>query len=64
MTTTPPGGEMRQIVVHPAVWPRLEAWLKQSGINLCPLPLDDDDLPTYVMQPSAALMNAAMKEQQ
>lgn len=42
--------EMRQVVVHPAAWPALEAWLAARGIALCLLPLDGDDLPTYVMQ--------------
>lgn len=52
MTTTPPAkGEIRQVVVHDAVWAALEAWLTARGIDLCPLPLDGDDLPTYVMQP-------------
>ena len=50
---------VRQIVVHPAAWPALEAWLTARGIALCLLPLDGDDLPTYVMQPSADLMTAA-----
>jgi hypothetical protein len=52
MSAQPPAkGEIRQILVHDAVWPALEAWLSARNIDLCLLPLDGDDLPTYVMQP-------------
>lgn len=45
--------EVRQIVVHPAAWDALEAWLDAAGIVLVCIDaaLSGDDLPTYVMQP-------------
>lgn len=45
--------EVRQVVVHPAVWASLEAWLKARGILLVNIDsvLDGDDIPTYVMHP-------------
>lgn len=52
MTQQPAHDEVRQVVVHPVVWPHLEAWLKQRNITLCLLPSEGDDLPTYVMQPN------------
>jgi hypothetical protein len=48
--TQPTHDEVRQVVVHPVVWPHLEAWLAQRGLVLCLLPVEGDDLPTYVMQ--------------
>lgn len=44
--------EVRQVVVHPAVWPHLEAWLTQRGISLALLTPAGDDLATYVMTPT------------
>ncbi|MFF1604190.1 hypothetical protein ACFVYV_43395 [Streptomyces mirabilis] len=44
--------EVRQVVVHPVVWPHLERWLKGRNITLALLPLNGDDLPTYVMTPT------------
>ena len=41
--------EFRQVVVHPVVWPHLEAWLRQRNISLNLLSFKEDDLPTYVM---------------
>jgi hypothetical protein len=59
MATQPPADdEVRQLLVHPAVWPALTAWLHGRGIELGRLPLDGEDLPTYVMTPSDALMAA------
>ncbi|WP_186343710.1 hypothetical protein [Streptomyces sp. CFMR 7] len=53
MTTPPAEGEVRQLLVHPAVWPGLESWLLQRGIEIAELGvLGDDDLPTYVMTPA------------
>lgn len=45
--------EVRQVVVHPAAWDALEAWLRSRGIVLVCIDsvLSGDDLPTYVMQP-------------
>jgi len=60
VTTIPPADdEVRQLLVHPAVWPALTAWLHARGIELGRLPMDEEDLPTYVMVPSDALMAAA-----
>jgi hypothetical protein len=44
-----PNDEVRQVVVHPAVWPHLEAWLAQRGITLALLSPAGEDLATYVM---------------
>ena len=50
MTDQPEPGEVRQLLVHPAVWPRLELWLEAHGITLaCAGQLGEDDLPTWVM---------------
>lgn len=43
--------EVRQLLVHPAVWPHLVSWLTARGIDLSPTQFSDDDLPTYVMTP-------------
>ena len=60
MPTTPPADdEVRQLLVHPAIWPALTEWLHARGIQLGQLPMDDEDLPTYVMTPSDALMATA-----
>jgi hypothetical protein len=60
MATQPPADDVvRQLLVHPAVWPSLTAWLHARGIELGRLPMDDEDLPTYVMVPSDALMAAS-----
>ncbi|WP_228981436.1 hypothetical protein [Streptomyces sp. DH12] len=45
----PAPDEVRQVVVHPTVWPHFERWLAARGLVLALLPLDGDDLPTYVM---------------
>jgi hypothetical protein len=44
-----PDDEVRQVVVHPAVWPHLEAWLAARGIELALLSPAGEDLATYVM---------------
>lgn len=49
MPTTPEPDEVRQVVVGPAAWPHLVAWLAGRGIVLARMPLVGDDLPTYVM---------------
>ena len=41
--------EVRQVVVHPAVWPHLEIWLASRGIELALLWPAGEDLATYVM---------------
>lgn len=59
MTTRPPADdEVRQLLVHPAVWPDLVQWLDRRSIDVGPMPPTEGDLPTYVMTPSDALMAA------
>ncbi|MFB6776537.1 hypothetical protein ACFCX0_03690 [Streptomyces sp. NPDC056352] len=51
---TPPSadGEIRQLLVHPAVWTRLERWLAAQNIDIDNVGvLTEGDLPTYVMRP-------------
>lgn len=48
-----PDDEVRQVVVHPAVWPHLEAWLAGRGIELALMTPAGEDLATYVMTPTA-----------
>jgi hypothetical protein len=68
MTDQPaPDDEVRQLLVHPVVWPHLTAWLKTRGIIPALLPLDGDDLPTYVMtltDPAPPVQCPAPEEQQ
>jgi len=47
--TEQPTDEVRQLLVHPAVWPYLEAWLAARSITLSRQQFSEDDLPTYVM---------------
>jgi hypothetical protein len=54
VTTTPADDEVRQLLVHPVVWPHLHSWLTARGIGLSRQQFSDDDLPTYVMTPGAA----------
>jgi hypothetical protein len=51
MTDRPAPGpdDVRQVVVHPVVWPHLESWLRTRNIVLARIPAEDDDLPTNVM---------------
>lgn len=50
MPDQPTDRQVRQVLVHPAVWPHLEAWLASRHITLDLLPPGDGDaLPTYVM---------------
>lgn len=63
MTTQPDQparDEVRQLLVHPAVWPHLELWLACLGIELGRVPLDDD-VPTYAMTPTDAAIAAAAR---
>lgn len=55
MAVTPPPepGEIRQVLVHPAVWARLELFLAaycNAELTLVGQ-IGNDDLPTYVMTP-------------
>lgn len=60
MTAKPPADDtVRQLLVHPVVWPDLVEWLARRGIDAGLMPPMGDDLPTYVMTPSDALMAAA-----
>ncbi|QQN79752.1 hypothetical protein [Streptomyces sp. XC 2026] len=54
MTTEPDREPIRQLLVHPAVWPHLTAWLEARRIVVARLPQGalEDDLPTYVMRPA------------
>lgn len=45
MTEAP---DIRQVLVHPVIWPHLELWLATRGLVLGRVPVEDD-LPTYAM---------------
>lgn len=47
-----PGDEVRQVLVHPAIWPHLEAWLAGRGIELSLIAPAGEDLATYAMSPT------------
>ena len=49
---TAPADQVRQLLVHSAVWPHLTSWLTARSIELSKQQFGDDDLPTYVMTPS------------
>lgn len=54
MTTPTPeaaDSEVRQLVVHPAVWQHLTDWLNARGIDVNLMTPAGDDLATYVMSP-------------
>lgn len=59
MTDQPAHYEVRQILVHPVVWPHLTQWLATRGIELSAHTFGDDDLPTYVMTPSTVTPQAS-----
>lgn len=42
---------IRQILVHPVVWPDLVGWLAARNIALERTQFDPDDIPTYTMAP-------------
>ena len=50
---TPVDDEVRQLLVHPVVWPHLTSWLAARGVALSRQQFSEDDLPTYVMTPGA-----------
>lgn len=43
--------EVRQLLVHPVVWPDLVAWLRARNISVHQMSFSGDDLPIYVMSP-------------
>lgn len=46
--------EVRQLVVHPAVWDGIVTYLVTRGIEVGQFgPQTEDDLPTYYMRPAA-----------
>jgi hypothetical protein len=49
MNEPPAPGEVRQLLVHPAVWPQLEFFLACCGLTLTPQQISEDGPPTYVM---------------
>lgn len=49
MTTQPASDEVRQLLVHPSVWPHLELWLASHGVAVSAQQFPGDELPTYVM---------------
>lgn len=59
MPELPADDIVRQLLVHPVVWSDLVAWLSARGIDVGLMPTGEDELPTYVMTPSNALMAAA-----
>lgn len=52
MTDNTAPDEVRQVLVHPTVWPHLQAWLAQNGVALALMSPAGDDLATYVMTPT------------
>lgn len=63
MAANPPPaeGEIRQILVHPAVWTALDLWLQMQGLELN-LINPGDELPTYAMSPAQWVIDAANRE--
>ena len=59
MAEHPHDDEVRQLLVHPAVWPHLTSWLAARKIELSKTQFNDDDLPTYVMTPSTVTSEAS-----
>lgn len=64
MTAKPTADDVvRQLLVHPVVWPDLVAWLNRRGIDVGLMPPVEDDLPTYVMTPRFAIPQPDPSEQ-
>ncbi|HEY9408462.1 MAG TPA: hypothetical protein VIP77_02680 [Jiangellaceae bacterium] len=57
-----PADEVRQLLVHPVVWPHLTSWLYARQIELSRIQSSEDDLPTYVMTPSTVTREAGRDE--
>lgn len=47
--TPKPADESRKLLVHPAVWRSLEAWLASMRIAVMPFPVAGEATPTYCM---------------
>jgi hypothetical protein len=58
MTDKPATDEVRQLLVHPAVWPGLVSWLTARNIELSAQQFGEDGLTTYVMTPSTVTADA------
>ncbi len=48
-TPKPAADEPRKLLVHPAVWRSLEAWLHDMRIKVAPFPVAGEATPTYCM---------------
>lgn len=55
----PAAGDVRSLLVHPVLWPRVAAWVAAQGLILTRYPGEPDDLETWAITPSAAAMRAA-----
>lgn len=53
--------EVRQLLVHPVVWPDLMVWLKARSISVHRTTFSEDDLPTYVMSPELTNIERAVE---
>lgn len=56
-----PESDVSQYLIHPALKPRLDEWLKSQGLEAVRVPFLDDDspeaLPVYNVQPTAEAWN-------
>ncbi|GAA1113661.1 hypothetical protein [Nocardiopsis metallicus] len=43
--------EVRQLVVHPALWPTLTDWLNSKGLDVTQISPAGEDLATYTVSP-------------
>jgi len=62
VTDIPATDRVRQLLVHPTVWPHLALWLKNRGIELSAQQVDGGDQSTYVMIPSTVTSEATRDE--
>jgi hypothetical protein len=49
----PEGDEVIQVLFIGALIPDLKSWLAQRNARLVLIPMEDDDLPTYVIHPNS-----------
>jgi hypothetical protein len=47
----PNDDQIRSLLVHPALWPDLVAWLDARGLMVGQLPPGDNRVPTYTTSP-------------